>query len=226
MAGFNLRALSLLAQSNYTPGGSANVSWLTYGTTDALATVLAAGYFNTARDKGKIKTNDIVLGEAVSGGVGVPFSIVFTSVPASGNVLASLVDLASGLAVGAGHGLQVLPFFFNQAEIAANGDLLTNYVPGFNFRLEKFDWRQLKPVTTAAKLATLALRINAVAVTGGVIALTSALCTPAGVAVAGSAITALNVGGPTDSLSIVASGVTAFAEGSGWGLISLRNLDG
>jgi hypothetical protein len=226
MAGFNLRALSLLAQSNYTPGGSANVSWLTYGTTDALATVLAAGYFNTARDKGKIKTNDIVLGEAVSGGVGVPFSIVFTSVPASGNVLASLVDLASGLAVGAGHGLQVLPFFFNQAEIAANGDLLTNYVPGFNFRLEKFDWRQLKPVTTAAKLATLnsqdqrrrrdrrRYRAHLGAVHAGW------RCRRR------FGDHGLNVGGPTDSLSIVASGVTAFAKAPAGVLISLRNLDG
>ncbi len=224
---FNIRALSLLAQSNFTPGGSANVSWLTYGTTDALATVLTADYFLAARDKGKIKVNDIILGEAVSGGVGVPFALKFTAVPASGaGVTTSLVDLASGLAVGAGHGLQVLPLYIQQADIAANGDLLTNYVPGFNFKVEKFDWRQSKPVTTAAKLATLALRINAVAVTGGVIALTSALCTPAGVAVAGTPITALNVGGPTDSLSVVASAVTAFVEGNGWMLIALRNLDG
>jgi len=223
---FNIRALSLLAQSNFTPGGSANVSWFTYGTTDALATVLAADYFLTARDKGKIKVNDIILGEAVSGGVGVPFALKFTAVPASGaGVTTSLVDLASGLAVGAGHGLQILPIFLNLADIAA-GDLLTNYVPGFNFKIEKVDFRVIKPATTAAKLATLNLEINTTDLTGGVIALTSANATPAGVAVAGTAVTANNVGGPTDSFSVEASAVTAFVEGNGLLLISLRNLDG
>jgi hypothetical protein len=225
MAGFNIRALTLLASMNYFPQATSNPQIFTYGTTDALATILTDGYFNTARDKGKIKVNDMIFGIANAGGVGVPFCIKFVTVPSTGNVVSSLVDLASGQAVGAGHGLQVLPFFFNQVDLVA-ADLLTNYVPGFNFKVEKVDWRQQKPVTTAAKLASINLRINATPVTGGVVALTSALCTPAGVAVAGSAVTGANVGGPTDSLSIVGSAVTAFVEGTGWLLISLRNLDG
>ncbi|TGP93839.1 MULTISPECIES: hypothetical protein [unclassified Mesorhizobium] len=226
MAGFNIRALTLLSSMNYFPQAGSNPNIFTYGTTDALATILTDGYFNTARDKGKIKVNDIIIGMANAGGVGVPFSIKFTTVPGSGNVVSALVDLASGAAGGAGHGIQVLPFFFNLAEIAANGDLLTNYVPGYNFKIEKVDWRQSKAVTTTAKLATINIEINTTDLTGGVVALTSAACTPAGVAVAGTAVTANNVGGPTDSFSIEASGVTAFAEGSGWLLISLRNLDG
>lgn len=125
-----------------------------------------------------------------------------------------------------GAGLQTLAFFVNLADIAAAGDVLTNYVPGYAFKLEKHDFRVSKPVTTAAKLASLNLEINTTDVTGGVIALTSANCTPMGVAVPGTAITAANIGTKTDSFSIEAAAVTAFAEGSGWILVAIRNLEG
>jgi len=125
-----------------------------------------------------------------------------------------------------GAGLQTLAFFVNLADIAGNGDVLTDYVPGYAFKLEKFDFRVGKPVTTAAKLASLNLEIGTTNVTGGVIALTSANCTPMGAAVAGSAITAANVGTKTDPFSIEASAVTAFAEGNGWMLVAIRNLEG
>lgn len=94
MPGFNIRALALMAQSNYTPGGSNNVSVFNYSTTDALATVLTAGYFNEARDKGKIKANDLVLGVANAGGAGAPFIVRFSAVPSSGNVEAVAADFA------------------------------------------------------------------------------------------------------------------------------------
>lgn len=74
-----------------------------------------------------------------------------------------------------------------------------------------------KAVTTAAKLATATVQINGVAVTGGVMALTSANCTPSGASVAASAITANNTtftAGQTIEVAI--SAVTAFAEGDGW----------
>jgi len=121
-------------------------------------------------------------------------------------------------------GVQVLAFFFNLADIA-NGDMLTNYVPGFNFKILSVDWRQCKAVTTGSKLATLNLEIGTTDLTGGTVALTSAACTPAGAAVAGSAITAGNVGTDTDSFSIEASSVTTFVEGNGWLLVEIQNLD-
>jgi len=131
---------------------------------------------------------------------------------------------AIGRTAAAGVGIQTLAFFMNLADIA-NGDLLTNYVPGYRFKILKADFRVLKPVTTGAKLATLNLEIGTTNLTGGAIALTSANCTPAGVAVAGTAITADNVGTATDSFSVEASSVTTFVEGNGWLLVSIQNMD-
>lgn len=88
MSGFNLRAFGLIANFNYTPGGSNN-SLFGYGTTDAIATVLTAGYFNDARDKGKIAANDIVIGVAN----GKPFCIQFATVPSSGDVTTTMANL-------------------------------------------------------------------------------------------------------------------------------------
>jgi hypothetical protein len=140
---------------------------------------------------------------------------------------AAIVDNSGG-AVGntfaAGVGVQTLAINLNLADIAA-GDVLTNYVPGYRFKVLDVDFHVLKPVTTAARAATLNLEIGTTNLTGGVVALTSANCTPAGAQVAGSAITAANVGAATDSLSIEAASVTAFAEGSGVLLIAIQNLD-
>lgn len=84
----------------------------------------------------------------------------------------------------------------------------------FNFVVQSALCRADNPPTTAAKLATLTLQINGVAMTGGVMALTTANMTPAGTAVAATAITGAN--GSTavgQTLEIAVSGVTAFVEG-------------
>ncbi|MGQ0557985.1 MAG: hypothetical protein ACT4OE_00100 [Sphingosinicella sp.] len=124
-----------------------------------------------------------------------------------------------------GVGETTIALHVNLASIAANGDILTNYTPGYRFKLLGFDFRVCKAATTAAKAASLNLEIGTTDVTGGVIALTSANCTPAGAAVAGSAITAANTGSASDTISIEASGVTAFVEGDGWLLINIQNMD-
>jgi hypothetical protein len=74
-----------------------------------------------------------------------------------------------------------------------------------------------KAVTTAAKAATATVQINGAAVTGGVMSLTSANCTPSGAAVAATAITANNgTFVPGSTLEVAISSVTAFLEGDGW----------
>lgn len=116
---------------------------------------------------------------------------------------------------GAGSGANpraVLQFHFKLAEIA-DGDLVTNYVPGFAGRIAKFSAVVTTPATTALKLSTLNLEVDTTNVTGGVLALTSANMTPRGKVVDATAITAGNTFGPTDSISIEASGTTAFVEG-------------
>lgn len=107
----------------------------------------------------------------------------------------------------------------------ATGDVLTEYTPGFPFEILGVDFRVTKAVSTASKAATLNLEIGTTNLTGGVVSLTSANCTPLGAAVAGTSVTAGNTGSSTDSISVEASSVTTFVEGEGVLLIKVRNLD-
>lgn len=137
----------------------------------------------------------------------------------------ALTDNSTGTAsntIAAGAGVTTLAFFIDAATIA-NGDLLTEYVPGYAFKILKFDARCAAPVTTGAKAATLNLEIQSTNLTGGAISLAGTYAI--GAAQAGSAVTAANTGSATDSFSIEASAVTAFTEGSFWLLISIQNMD-
>lgn len=143
----------------------------------------------------------------------------------AGALPTALADNSTGTAsntIAAGVGVTTLAFFINAATIA-NGDLLTEYVPGYAFKILKFDARCAAPVTTGAKAATLNLEIQSTNLTGGAIALAGTYAI--GAAQAGSAVTAANTGSATDSFSIEASSVTAFTEGSFWLLISIQNMD-
>lgn len=103
----------------------------------------------------------------------------------------------------------------------ANGDVVTNFTPGFVGSIAAVQFVVTTAVTTAAKAATLNVEINTTNVTGGVVSLTSANCTPLGATVAGTAVTANNTFDANDTISIEASSVTAFVEGAGVLLISL-----
>lgn len=97
----------------------------------------------------------------------------------------------------------------------ANSSVLAVKVP-FPFTLDAVNFRVgSKAVTTAARAATLTAQVAGVSVTGGAIAITSANATPSGAAVAGSSITAGNTGAANDTVGVIASSVTAFAEGNG-----------
>lgn len=97
----------------------------------------------------------------------------------------------------------------------ADGDVLTEFVPGFAGSITKVSFVVTDPVTTAAKATTINLEIGTTNLTGGVVALTSANCTPLGAVIDGTAITANNTFGATDSISIEATSTTAFVEGEG-----------
>jgi hypothetical protein len=94
--------------------------------------------------------------------------------------------------------------------------------PGVYGTIENLEWVQGAPVTTASKLATATPTVNGTPTTGGAVALTSAACTPLGAVIEGSAITAGNKITPADSIGIVGSSVTTFAEGSGFFNIRIR----
>jgi hypothetical protein len=137
----------------------------------------------------------------------------------------SLTDNSTGTAsdtIAAGVGVSTLTFHIDAAVIA-DGDLVTNYVLGYKFKILKFDVRCLKAVTTGAKASTLNLEINTTNLTGGVVLLAGTYAL--GAAQAGSAVTGNNTGSATDSISIEASATTAFVEGQFELIISVQNMD-
>jgi hypothetical protein len=104
----------------------------------------------------------------------------------------------------------------------ADGDIVTDFIPGIAGTIKKVSFVVTDPATTAAKAATLNLEIGTTNLTGGVISLTSANCTPLGAVVDGTAITAGNTFTSSDSISVEASSVTAFQEGEGVLLVVIQ----
>lgn len=103
----------------------------------------------------------------------------------------------------------------------ANGDIVTDYTPGFNGRVKGIDFIVHDPATTGSKASTLNAEIGTTNITGGTVALTSANCTPLGAVVSGSAITGAAGFTKTDTISIEAASTTAFIEGTGALVIKL-----
>jgi hypothetical protein len=108
--------------------------------------------------------------------------------------------------------------------LLTNTDVIAQKVP-FAFKLISIGVRIRRPATTAAKAATLTAQIAGVACTGGVVSLTSANATPTNTLVAGTAITALNVGTAGQTVEAAVSAVTAFAEGDGYVEFVVQNTD-
>ena len=102
---------------------------------------------------------------------------------------------------------------------------MSAYVPGYVFKLLSMEFVVDKPATTGSKLATVTPQIAGVNVTGGVVALTSANCTPAGALVPGTAVTAANTGTASQGISLIGSAVTAFVEGNGTFFLTIQNMD-
>lgn len=94
-------------------------------------------------------------------------------------------------------------------------DVVTNLRPGVAGYITDVQWLQGVPVTTGSKAATLTPKIGTTSLTGGAVALTSATCTPLGAVIDGTQVTANNRLEVESKLSVVASSVTAFAEGAG-----------
>lgn len=111
-------------------------------------------------------------------------------------------------------GVVVLGFPVDLADVTA-ADVVTSFKPGVAGTLEDVQWVQRTAVTTGSKAATITPYIDGVAVTGGVLSLTSAACTPLGKVVAASQVTAGNTLNMNSKLTFTASAVTAFVEGKG-----------
>jgi hypothetical protein len=107
--------------------------------------------------------------------------------------------------------------------LVADGDILTEYTPGFAGRITNVDFAVTTKVSTGSKLSTLNMEIGTTNLTGGVVALTSANCATLGVMVEGTSVTGNNAFTATDAISIEASSTTAFSEGAGVLLVTIQN---
>lgn len=160
-----------------------------------------------------VNRNDKVL----EGSGGIALSFGSTTVTVTNNTGASL---AAGTVIDMyyaqrrGNNVLVLTFPIDLADVTA-ADVVTEIRPGVDGYIENVEWVQGTPVTTASKLASFNLEIGTTNVTGGVVALTSALATPLGAVVQGTQVTANNRLTKASKLSVEASSVTAFVEGKG-----------
>ena len=103
-----------------------------------------------------------------------------------------------------------------------NADVVTAFTPGFVGQIVRTFWIQGTVVTTGAKGSTLNFEVNAVDLVGGVIVLTSALCTPLGAVINGTAVSGSNKFDRDDTISVEATSTTAFSEGGGFICIVFR----
>jgi len=101
-------------------------------------------------------------------------------------------------------------------------DVVTEMRPGIAGVIENVEFVQTIAVTTASDAANLVLDIGDTELTGGLVTLTSAACTPKGKVINGSAITAGNTLTADSTLTVRAEDVTAFAEGEGYLNIRIR----
>lgn len=169
---------------------------------------------------------DVAVGATINSGAQVgPAGI---TAPLSASLPTALTDNSTGTAsntIAAGSGVFTLAIPIVLVQITGAGDVLTTYTPGFRFKILSVDARVTQVATTISKAVSLNFEINTTDLTGGVVALTSANCTPLGAAIAGSSVTANNVGTATDSFSVESSSVTAFAEGAVVLLVRIQNMD-
>lgn len=134
---------------------------------------------------------------------------------AAGSTVSIWLDIADSTDI------QVFTFYADLASITA-ADVIRDFFPRVYGTIEYFGFEVDKAVTTASKLATFNLEIGTTDLTGGVIALTSALATPKGKIIDATAITGANTLVPSSKISLEASAVTAFSEGTGTFIIRVR----
>ena len=128
-----------------------------------------------------------------------------------------VVDLtadAVGLGLVGTSSIVAFPFFV-MTDIAATGDVVTTFTPGFAGIIEKTYWIQGTVVSTGSRDAILNFEIGTTNVTGGAVTLASASLGTVGVTIAGAEVTAENEFTATDTISVEATVSSAFAEGAG-----------
>jgi hypothetical protein len=112
------------------------------------------------------------------------------------------------------------------ASAIANADEITDFIPGFPFEVEKIDFHTITPITTGGKTATLTPYIDGVAIPGTVTALAGAQAKGVIAPIFRNNVYNRLEGTATSKLKLTGSAVTAFTEGAGEWIITLRDLGG
>lgn len=133
------------------------------------------------------------------------------------------VDLYFDLVEGRSRQCIVIPLPSFSTITAA--DIITDMRPGIEGYIEYAELVTTVAVTTASKLATLNFEIGTTDVTGLTLEMTSATLTPKGVVLPFGLPTANNRLYRASKLSLEASSVTAFVEGSGYINLYVRKLE-
>ncbi len=102
-------------------------------------------------------------------------------------------------------------FFFLDTDIA-DGDIVTQFTPGFPGSIVNVYWVQGKAFSTGAKDSTLNVEIGAVNTVGGAVEVDSDTLTTMGMVSNGTVITGSNNFDADDTISIEASSTTAFVD--------------
>ena len=173
---------------------------------------------------GQTLTVTSVTGDECVAGWGNPGAITTTADAITDN---STGTASETIAAGAGVATITIPLTSLATGLGTGAiDLLTNYVPGYRFKLLAFDFVTTVAGTGAGASQTFNLEIGTTNVTGGVLNVTLASTDTIGEVTAGTAITAANVGTAADTLSIeMAASGTVFTAGAGYFVIKIQNMD-
>lgn len=144
--------------------------------------------------------------------------------------ITALTDNSTGTAsntIAAGVGIFTLSIPIQLAAMTnAAADLVTEYTPGFKFKLLSISFATTTIGAGAGASQVLNLEIGTTNVTGGLLTLTEAGTSQLGERTDATAITAANTGSASDFISLeVAAGGTVFTAGAGVVLIRVQNMD-
>ena len=105
------------------------------------------------------------------------------------------------------------------------GDVVTDYVPGFKFKILNLDFITDLPGVGSSASAAVTVHIAATPVTSCTCTVTEASTSARGELTAGVAASAANTGSATAAISLHKATSTVFTSGSGYFLLSLQNMD-
>jgi hypothetical protein len=215
-----------LTQDNTLGDGVDMALGTTTGTKIGTATNQKLGFYNATPITQRANANGTALTDNTGGGTSdATLADGFTS----GDALTDNSTGSAGTTIAAGVGVNTvtIPLTSLATGLSTSAiDLLTNYTPGYRFKILGFSF-----VTTVAGTGTSAsqvfnLEIGTTNLTGGVLTLALADTDTIGKVKAATAITAANVGTSTDTISIeMAASGTVFTAGAGYFVLTIQNMD-